>query len=249
MFSPYILLFCSLLHVQGLSIQNENILLDDNIQLFEGDIAVRRDQLGRNAYLNAPKWPNGILPYEIDVNGGYTQDQRNLILQSMKRIEDQTNNCIRFVQKTSADRTWIKIVNGQGCWSYFGKPFSNGFQELRLERPGCLYQNTIIHELLHAVGFAHEQSRPDRDGHVNIHWENIQAGQDYNFQSYSQGEVQLHSPYDIRSIMHYDWQTFSKNGQATLSPKDPNVPKEVMGSARELTYWDVQKVKNYYQCG
>jgi hypothetical protein len=35
---------------------------------------------------------------------------------------------------------------------------------------------TVMHELLHTLGFWHEQARADRNLHVEIMWENIHEG-------------------------------------------------------------------------
>ena len=47
---------------------------------------------------------------------------------------------------------------------------------MRFNNEGCLHDSVIIHEFLYAMGFQHEQERPDRDEYVTIHWENIKDG-------------------------------------------------------------------------
>ena len=56
----------------------------------------------------------------------------------------------------------------------------------------------------HAIGFQHEQTRPDRDTYVYINTGNIQNGVAYNFMRYTQNQVNNYNvPYDYTSVMHY----------------------------------------------
>ena len=50
-----------------------------------------------------------------------------------------------------------------------------GKQTVNIGR-GCERKGTVQHEILHALGRVHEQSRPDRDNYVIIKRNNIERG-------------------------------------------------------------------------
>ena len=58
----------------------------------------------------------------------------------------------------SKDNDFVEIVPGSGCSSLVGR--QQGRQELTLGK-GCFSEDTIVHELIHAIGFYHEQARYD----------------------------------------------------------------------------------------
>lgn len=73
--------------------------------------------------------------------------------------------------------------SGGGCQSKVG--FAGiGPQTLNLKPSkvgtGCFKQGTIIHELLHSLGFYHMQSSYERDDFVAINWDKIKQGMSIN---------------------------------------------------------------------
>ena len=59
------------------------------------------------------------------------------------------------------------------CGSYEGR--IGGNQKLSLDSE-CFTPSLVKHELIHAIGFWHEQSRTDRDDYVTINTTNIIDG-------------------------------------------------------------------------
>ncbi|XP_006826045.1 protein SpAN-like [Saccoglossus kowalevskii] len=106
----------------------------------------------------------------------------------------------------------------------------------------------IAHEIGHAIGFWHEQSRPDRDNYVRINSANIEPGKENNFNKYDTGTANTYNvPYDIGSIMHYGEKYFSVNGQNTIDALNSD-DQAKMGNRAGLTNADVTLAKLMYDC-
>ena len=68
------------------------------------------------------------------------------------------------------------MPGGGGCYAQIPYRTGGGRLEIGLQQTGCVHLSVVVHELLHSLGFGHEQNRPDRDDYVEMHWDNIRAG-------------------------------------------------------------------------
>ncbi|XP_021953363.2 astacin [Folsomia candida] len=76
----------------------------------------------------------------------------------------------------SGDYVYIqKGGSGSGCYSD-GIGRRGGRQIINLQDPGCVTKGIIMHENIHAMGFHHEQVRPDRNNYITVYPNEIVDG-------------------------------------------------------------------------
>eukprot|EP00873_Tetraselmis_striata_P028314 jgi/Tetstr1/448578/TSEL_035827.t1 len=189
---------------------------------------------------------DGILdvPYALGDGNVFTIEQRATIDSALAAFGDRIG-ILRFRPRVvGVDAEWISIESkSDGCWSYIGKTsFAAGGQTLNLSPNGCVYTDIIEHEVMHALGFFHEQSRPDRDDYVTINFQNIKAGSENNFDKVSYADP-MGTPYDYLSVMHYGSTYFSANGGTTI-----NAGGNFIGQIDGADNLDVDQIRLMYQC-
>jgi len=193
---------------------------------------------GRGTYAWAgDPWPNGVVKYclSADLPANAIKAWQLSVKQYQKAVP-----CIQFVDVGYKSGTSSLEENGEcleegslfvqaeptdGCWSYVGRLSHKPYQALQIASPGCDSVGTTMHEIGHALGMAHEQSRPDRDEYVSVDLSNTDEAPQFKINP--NGDTVR--PYDILSLMHYGL------GDFALDRSKPVITVKPAGYARYTT--------------
>lgn len=202
---------------------------------------------GQGAFIS--KWPYGMVPYHY--SGTFTVAERRAIEKAMRTIEDVCG--VNFYEVSRGGANKLKIARttdpNVGGTATVGRTRSSTFHFKGGD------QGTIIHELLHVLGFIHEHQRHDRDRFVRVNWANIKKQYYHDFDKVPESAglafilpgVRQGKPltsYDYSSIMHYSsFNSFAVDGRKPVIEK---VGGGTVGGASSLSALDKEGLVRYY---
>ncbi len=190
------------------------------------------------------RWPSRTIPYSIspNFNKNTIQNLRASILE-MNRL-----TVLNFVPRTN-EVDYITIepmdhsrIQGAAGLAHIGYQRAGAQIVMVIDHPNYQFLKSIIqHEMLHAVGMAHEQNRADRDLYIDVFNENMIPNTGGNFALFN-FYAKTYGPYDVDSIMHYTSYAGSNGrGPTMLKKNGDQIPYNY-----EMSYWDVTTLYYMY---
>ncbi|CAI5441543.1 unnamed protein product [Caenorhabditis angaria] len=201
----------------------------------------------RQAYLDdnypATIWNSGV-PFVF--HSSLSSLAKDAILRAIHFWYRET--CIEFKPRTFQEEYLLFVGNDEGCWSTVGKDKDSGKQVVSIGT-GCEHFGVTSHELAHALGLFHEQSRYDRDDSITFNPRVVDTKLLFNFAKISSKQLSTYNaPYDIGSVMHYTPTEFSQiKTIPSLTAVDSNL-QQTMGQLEGPSFIDILLVNQHYKC-
>ncbi|MCO4793622.1 MAG: hypothetical protein KC493_07920 [Bacteriovoracaceae bacterium] len=231
----------------GILIGHAMVYEKDEVIVAHGDVIVaelkdleRIQEEGKPLVLQSAKyWPDGKVSFQISPELQGTERERAIKL-AMDEFIKKTP--IRFVPRSPEDKEFVIFTEGsENCLSNLGMIY--GGQKIYLSE-GC-DKGKVIHELMHTIGFLHEQNREDRDKHLTVLWQNIDEEFHLQFKKIKSRNQKIYKTgFDFTSIMLYPPEAFSVTPGDFAMVTSEGSPYPV--NRHSLSTKDIQRIKIIY---
>ena len=221
----------------------EGYIMEGDIILSESQIEALTGSVSRSGFLSDInlRWPYNQVYYSVADNFAKSVE----LNEAIEHYHQYTH--IRFLPKNSLSNNYIEFVNHPtSTFSSLG--MLGGKQYINVA--GWAQTYSIAHEIGHAIGLIHEQSRFDRDNYIVIHWDNIKDNKENNFTRMTTEDSSISTVttnYDYESIMHYPSivsdQNFAVNTELPVITK---INGGYIGVNRHLSKEDIIAINNLY---
>lgn len=212
----------------------------DGLVVTFGDIvlgAPKSEKMAMHGVIAPPVlklWDTTEIPYHIQP----TVKNPERILQA---LENFNSTPISFVPYQSQADAIVFEPGLENCKSYLGQV--GGLQPIWISEDCDTPE--LTHEIMHALGFIHEQSRTDRDSFIEILFDNIDDKYKSQFAMVPQDLMLplIGTTFDYQSVMLYNPSAFAKQvGLKTLRSKNTN---EIL-PANGLSKQDIERLIKVY---
>ncbi len=204
----------------------------------------------QKATRNDVLWDHGIVYYDFDES--VLPSLQTIIRGAIDEYVQKTCLKFRLRSPTSTITSYIHFENisAPACTSSSIGKATTYVQTINVPG-GCGTHETVLHEIGHAIGFWHEQSRPDRNIYLTIDWKNVEEDRKSLFGLRHEVDYQGEK-YDYASVMHYNLWAFSSNGEPTLIVNNDARYRAqgspAIGEYTHLSAGDVRMVDKLYKC-
>lgn len=161
-------------------------------------------------------WDESNIPYTF--HSSFSASNKEIVLKAISHWNSYSGTTTYTLVPRTNQKDYIEFISGEGNSSHVGR--KGGKQNITLYKNG-FSTGTAIHEIGHAIGLYHEQSKENRNNFINVYFGNIEKGKEHNFERQEVNCAQFDN-FDFGSIMLYGSYDFSANGQPTMTKKSDN---------------------------
>merc|ERR1711935_149875 len=203
------------------------------------------------------------IPYRFKKEN-YNDAQMQDMSKWLNDMSGDMDGCIEFFDDTETKLypyNYVLIRNTDpagvydgGCWAMLGYSSPSAiegesWQPINMGA-ACIGIQIMQHEMIHTLGFLHEQQRPDRDDFVDILYSNIQPSFQYAFDKMDfTAWENFDQIYDLKSIMHYEGNAFMTDAAIAADSSSivyPGTMDRVVINAPSMSSIDIVQMASRY---